>query len=30
MHRYEIIGDRIKLLGIVKLENNPMPEVNND
>jgi hypothetical protein len=30
MHRYEINGDRIKLLGIVKLENNPKPGMNND
>jgi hypothetical protein len=30
MHRYEINGDRIKLLGIVKLENNPIPEMNTD
>jgi hypothetical protein len=30
MHRYEINGDRIKLLGTVKLENNPMPGMNND
>jgi arylsulfatase A-like enzyme len=30
MHRYKINGDRVKLVGIVKLENNPIPTNNND
>jgi hypothetical protein len=30
MHRYEINGDQIKLLGVVKLENNPIPKKNSD